>query len=47
MNADKGFTNNERQNIHVDQKRKKFSDGGLNNLTINSILRLNMGMLIP
>jgi hypothetical protein len=28
-------------------EKKKFSDGGLKNMTINSILRLNMEALLP
>jgi len=47
VKADDGVTNNKRQNIRVDQKRKKYSDGGLKNMPINSILRLNMEILIP
>jgi hypothetical protein len=47
VKADDGVTYNERQNIRVDQKRKKYSDGGLKNMTINSILRLNMEALLP
>jgi hypothetical protein len=45
VKADDGVNYNERQNIHVDQK--KYSDGGLKNMTINSILRLNMEALLP
>jgi hypothetical protein len=47
VKADEGVTNNERQNIRADRKEKKFSDGGLKNMTINSILRLDMETLLP